>query len=214
MTKQLRHGLLTKKVGMTRIFSEDGRHLPVTVLSVEASQVVAHRTAEKGGYSAVQIGAFAQKPQRLTKGLLGHFRKAGVEPKAKLVEFRTDADLPAVGAEIKADHFQAGQLVDITGTTKGRGFTGAMKRWNFGGLRASHGVSISHRSLGGTGGRQDPGKVFKNKKMHGHYGVEQVTTQNLEIVHVDAEQGLLLVKGSVPGAKGGYLIVRDAVKAK
>ena len=215
MAKELRHGLLTKKVGMTRIFAEDGRHVPVTVLSIENSQITAVRTMEKNGYTAVQVGAVAQKPQRVTKALLGHFRVAGVEPKMKLVEFRTNAaELPAVGTELKADHFQPGQLVDVTGTTKGRGFTGAMKRWNFGGLRATHGVSVSHRSLGGTGGRQDPGKVYKNKKMHGHYGVERVTTQNLEVVRVDADQGLLLIKGSVPGAKNGYLIVRDAVKAK
>lgn len=215
MTSSLRHGLVTKKVGMTRIFNEQGQHVPVTVLQIADAQVVATRTAEKDGYTAVQIGAFAQKPQRVTKPEAGHFRKAGVEPKKALVEFRVSADnLKDVGAAITADHFQAGQLVDVRGTTKGRGFTGVMKRWNFAGLRATHGVSISHRSHGSTGQRQDPGRVFKNKKMAGHYGVENVTTQNLEVVRVDAEKGLLLIKGSVPGAKGSLVMVRDAVKAK
>ncbi|HEX2858797.1 MAG TPA: 50S ribosomal protein L3 [Alphaproteobacteria bacterium] len=209
---EARHGLLAKKVGMTRIFNEAGVHVPVTVLHVEASQVTAHLTAEKNGYTAVQIGAFAKKAQRTSKPLVGHFAKNGVEPKQKLVEFRMSGELPAIGSAISTDLFKAGQLVDITGTTKGRGFTGAMKRWNFGGLRATHGVSISHRSIGGTAGRQDPGRVFKNKKMAGHYGVETVTTQNLEVVQVNAEEGLLLIKGSVAGHNGAWVIVRDAVK--
>jgi large subunit ribosomal protein L3 len=212
MTQPQRLGLLAKKVGMTRIFTETGTHVPVTVLHVADSQVTAQMTPEKNGYAAVQVGAFAKKAQRVSKSLQGHFRKNGVEPKQKLVEFRIEGDLPAVGSAVTPEVFKAGQMVDVTGTTKGRGFTGAMKRWNFGGLRASHGVSISHRSIGGTAGRQDPGRVMKNKKMPGHYGVETVTTQNLEVVRVDAAEGLLLVKGSVPGSKGGWVIVRDAVK--
>jgi large subunit ribosomal protein L3 len=215
MPNQIRHGLVAKKVGMTRIFNTAGQHVPVTVLQVEGAQVVAQRTVEKDGYTAVQIGTFAKKAQRVSKPELGHFRKAGVEPKQKLVEFRvTPENLVAPGTELKVDHFTAGQLVDVRGTTKGRGFTGVMARWNFGGLRATHGVSVSHRSHGSTGQRQDPGRVFKNKKMAGHYGVENVTTQNLEVVRVDAERGLILIKGSVPGSKGGYVFVNDAVKIK
>ncbi len=215
MPNQIRHGLVAKKVGMTRIFNTAGQHVPVTVLQVEGAQVVAQRTVEKDGYTAVQIGTFTKKAQRVSKPELGHFRKAGVEPKYKLVEFRvTPENLVAPGTELKVDHFTAGQLVDVRGTTKGRGFTGVMARWNFHGLRATHGVSVSHRSHGSTGQRQDPGRVFKNKKMAGHYGVENVTTQNLEVVRVDAERGLILIKGSVPGAKGGYVFVNDAVKIK
>lgn len=208
-----RHGLVTKKVGMTRIFLDDGRQVPVSVLHVQDAQVVANLTEEKNGYTAVQVGAFAQKAQRLSKAVQGHLKKAGVEAKQILAEFRVDADkLVPVGTVLNVDHFVPGQLVDITGTTKGRGFSGGMRRWNFGGLRASHGVSISHRSIGGTAGRQDPGRVMKEKKMPGHYGVEKVTMQNLEVVRVDAEKGLILVKGSVPGAKDGFLYIQDAVK--
>lgn len=209
-----RTGLIAKKVGMTRVYTETGKNVPVTVLHVDALQVVAHRTKEKNGYTAVQLGAFAQKAQRLSKPQAGHFRKAGVEAKKVLAEFRIEGgELPAVGTELKADHFQPGQMVDISGLSKGRGMQGAMYRWNFGGGRASHGNSLSHRVLGGTGSRQDPGKVFKGKKMAGHMGVENITIQNLEVVKVDAENGLLLVKGSVPGNTGSVLYVRDALKA-
>ncbi|MBI1308240.1 MAG: 50S ribosomal protein L3 [Proteobacteria bacterium] len=215
MPNTSRHGLLAKKVGMTRIFAEDGRHIPVTVLQVEGLQIIAQRTVEKEGYSALQVGGFAKKASRVARPELGHFKKAGVEPKQKLVEFRVPAgELPAIGTELKPSHFKAGQLVDVAGVTKGRGFTGVMFRWNFGGGRATHGNSISHRSHGSTGQRQDPGRVFKNKKMAGHYGNENVTTQNLEVVRVDDEQGLILLRGSVPGAKGGFIVVRDAAKTK
>ncbi len=198
---------------MTRLFLEDGRHVPVTVLKLDGCQVTATRTKEKDGYTAVQLGIGAVKTKRLTKADRGRFAKAEVEPKKKLAEFRVDEKgLLEVGDTLKADHFVPGQKVDVTGITIGRGFTGAMKRWNFRGLEASHGVSISHRSLGGTGGRQDPGKTFKNKKMHGHYGVDRVTTQNLEVAKVDVERGLIMVRGAVPGAKGGWVMVRDAVK--
>lgn len=212
MTQPLRAGLIAKKVGMTRVYTDKGQNIPVTVLHVESLQVVAHRTVEKNGYSAIQVGAFNQKAQRLSKPVAGHFRKAGVEAKKVLAEFRVDGELPAVGSAITVDHFKAGQTVDISGLTKGRGFQGVMFRWNFGGGRQTHGNSLSHRSLGGTGGRQDPGKVFKGKKMPGHYGVENVTIQNLEVVRVDTENGLILVKGSVPGNKGSVVAIRDAVK--
>ncbi|GAA0538685.1 large subunit ribosomal protein L3 [Rhizomicrobium palustre] len=209
----MRTGVITQKVGMTRLFLEDGRHVPVTVLKLDGCQVVSTRSDEKDGYTAVQLGSGFAKPKRLSKADRGQFAKAEVEPKRKLAEFRVDAEnLLEVGDVIKADHFVAGQKVDVTGVTIGRGFTGAMKRWNFRGLEASHGVSISHRSLGGTGGRQDPGKTFKNKKMHGHYGVDRVTTQNLEVAKVDVERGLIMVRGSVPGSKGGWVFIRDAVK--
>ena len=209
----MRTGVITQKVGMSRLFLEDGRHVPVTVLKLGKCQVVATRTQEKDGYTAVQLGAGFVKAKSVTKPERGHFAKAEVEPKRKVAEFRVDANnMLEVGDEILADHFKAGQKVDVTGVTIGRGFTGAMKRWNFRGLEASHGVSISHRSLGGTGGRQDPGKTFKNKKMHGHYGVERITTQNVEVAKVDVERGLILVRGAVPGAKGGWVMVRDAVK--
>jgi large subunit ribosomal protein L3 len=187
--------------------------VPVTVLKLDGCQVVAKRTEEKDGYTAVQLGSGFAKTKRLTQADRGRFAQAEVEPKRKLAEFRVDsANQLEVGDIILADHFVAGQKVDVTGITIGRGFTGAMKRWNFRGLEASHGVSISHRSLGGTGGRQDPGKTFKNKKMHGHYGVDRVTTKNLEIAKVDVERGLIMIKGAVPGSKGGWVMVRDAVK--
>jgi large subunit ribosomal protein L3 len=205
--------LLAKKLGMTRIFRDDGSHVPVTVLHLDQVQVVAQRTAEKDGYTAVQLGWGKAKVKNVTKPNKGHFAKAKVEPKAKLVEFRVAPDaLLEPGASLSAAHFVIGQKVDVCGITKGKSFAGAMKRWNFRGLEASHGVSISHRSLGGTGGRQDPGKTFKNKKMHGHYGVENVTTQNLEVAKVDVERGLIMIRGAVPGSKGGWVMVRDAVK--
>ncbi|MEI9993943.1 MAG: 50S ribosomal protein L3 [Rhizomicrobium sp.] len=209
----MRTGVITQKVGMTRLFLDDGRHVPVTVLKLDGCQVVSTRTDEKDGYTAVQLGSGFAKAKRLTKADRGNFAKAEVEPKRKLAEFRVDAgNLLEVGDLIQADHFVVGQKVDVSGVTIGRGFTGAMKRWNFRGLEASHGVSISHRSLGGTGGRQDPGKTFKNKKMHGHYGNENVTTQNLEVAKVDIERGLIMIRGAVPGHKGGWVMVRDAVK--
>ena len=209
----MRTGVITQKVGMTRLFLADGTHVPVTVLRLDGCQVVGMRTAEKDGYTAIQLGSGFAKTKRLTKSERGQFAKAQVEPKRKLAEFRVDEkNLLEVGDFIQADHFVAGQKVDVTGVTIGRGFTGAMKRWNFRGLEASHGVSISHRSLGGTGGRQDPGKTFKNKKMHGHYGVDNVTTQNVEVAKVDVERGLIMVRGAVPGHKGGWVMVRDAVK--
>jgi large subunit ribosomal protein L3 len=211
----MRSGVIAKKIGMTRIFNDAGEHVPVTVLHLEKVEVVAVRTAAKDGYDAVQLGAGKAKVKNVTKGERGHFAKAKVEPKKKLVEFRVTPDaLLDVGAEVTAAHFIAGQFVDVTGITIGRGFTGAMKRWNFGGLRASHGVSVSHRSHGSTGNRQDPGRTFPGKKMAGHYGAEQVTTLNLKVVQVDAEKGLVLVRGSVPGHDGGWVTVRDAVKKK
>lgn len=210
----MRTGVIARKMGMTRLFTEDGVHVPVTVLALEQNQVVAQKTAEKDGYVAVQLGAGSAKAKNLTKPERGHFARAEVEPKAMLAEFPVAEDaLVDVGATITADHFVVGQMVDVTGTTQGKGFAGAMKRWGFGGLRATHGVSVSHRSHGSTGNRQDPGRVFKNKKMAGHMGDRQRTQQNLEIVMTDAERDLLFVRGSVPGSKGGWLLVRDAVKA-
>jgi len=209
----MRSGVIAQKLGMTRVFTDAGVHVPVTVLKLGNCQVVAHRTAEKNGYVALQLGSGARKPKNVSKAERGHFAVAKVEPKRKLAEFRVTEDaLIPVGAEITADHFVPGQFVDITGTSIGKGFAGGMKRWNFGGLRASHGVSISHRSIGSTGGRQDPGKTFKNKKMPGHMGVERVTTLNLKVVQTDVERGLILVEGAVPGAKGGWITVRDAIK--
>jgi len=199
---------------MTRVFSEKGEHIPVTVLQLDKCQVVAKRTVEKDGYTAVQLGVGTQKPHRVTQPMRGHFAKANVEPKRKLQEFRVSTEnLLDVGDEITADHFVPGQLVDVAGHTVGKGFAGAMKRWNFAGLEASHGVSISHRSHGSTGQRQDPGKVFKGKKMAGHMGTELVTTQNVLVVRTDVERGLILVRGSVPGSKGGYVTIRDAAKS-
>jgi large subunit ribosomal protein L3 len=209
----MRTGLIAQKLGMTRHFTETGDHTPVTVLKVDNCQVVAVRTAEKDGYTAVQLGVGKAKVKNVSQGMRGHYAKAKVEPKAKLVEFRVTPDaLLEVGAEVTAAHFVAGQFVDVVGTTKGRGFSGVMRRWNFGGLRATHGVSVSHRSHGSTGQRQDPGKVFKNKKMAGHYGVERVTTQNLKILAADAERGLIYVVGAVPGFDGAYVLVKDAAK--
>ncbi len=209
----MRTGVIAKKVGMTRLFQDDGRHVPVTVLALDNLQVVARRTADNDGYDAVQLGAGSAKAKNLSKPQRGHFGKAEVEPKARVVEFRVDeGNLLDVGAELSADHFVAGQLVDVQGVTQGKGFAGAMKRWGFGGLRATHGVSVSHRSHGSTGNRQDPGRVFKNKKMAGHMGARNRTQQNLEIVRTDVERGLLFVKGSVPGHKGSWCLVKDAVK--
>lgn len=211
----MRSGLIAQKVGMTRVFTDDGTHVPVTVLKVDSCQVVAVRTEDKDGYTAVQLGAGAIKVKNVTKPERGHFAKARVEPKRKLVEFRVDADaLIEVGAELSAAHFVPGQFVDVTGTSIGKGFAGPMKRWNFGGLRATHGVSVSHRSHGSTGNRQDPGKVFKNKKMAGHLGDEKVTVLNLKVVSVDEDRGLIFLKGAVPGAEGAWLRIRDAVKKK
>src|SRR6202161_2960777 len=208
-----RTGILAKKLGMTRIFRDDGTHVPVTVLQLDGLQVVAQRTAEKDGYDAVQLGWGEAKVKSVSQPNRGHFAKAKVEPKAKLIEFRVAADaLLEPGATLSAAHFAVGQIVDVCGTTQGKGFAGGMKRWNFSGLEASHGVSISHRSLGSTGNRQDPGRTFKNKKMAGHLGVERVTTLNLQVAAVDAEKGLLMIEGAVPGAKGGYVLVRDAIK--
>ncbi len=210
----MRTGVIAKKMGMMRLFNEDGRHVPVTVLALEGCQVVGERNQERDGYFAVRLGAGARKAKNVNKPQRGEFAKAEVEPKARVAEFRVDnADgLLPVGAAISADHFVDGQLVDISGHTQGKGFAGAMKRWGFGGMRATHGVSISHRAHGSTGQRQDPGKVFKNKKMAGHMGDRQRTQQNLEIVRTDVARGLIFVKGSVPGAKNGWLMVRDAVK--
>ena len=211
----MRTGVIAKKMGMTRLFQDDGRHVPVTVLSLEGCQVVSVREKERDGYVAVQLGAGSAQAKNVAKPQRGHFGKAEVEPKAVVCEFRvTEDNLLDVGAELSADHFVAGQLVDIQGRTQGKGFAGAMKRWNFGGLRATHGVSVSHRSHGSTGNRQDPGRVFKNKKMAGHMGDKNRTQQNLEVVGTDVERGLIFVKGSVPGSKGGWLFVKDAVKVK
>jgi large subunit ribosomal protein L3 len=209
----MRSGVIAQKLGMTRVFTDAGEHVPVTVLKLDNCHVVGHRTGDKNGYVALQLGSGKRKPKNVPKAERGHFAVAKVEPKRKMAEFRVDEDaLIPVGAEITADHFVVGQFVDVTGTSIGKGFAGGMKRWNFGGLRATHGVSISHRSIGSTGGRQDPGKTFKNKKMPGHMGVERVTTLNLRVVQTDVERGLILVEGAVPGAKGGWIMVRDAVK--
>jgi large subunit ribosomal protein L3 len=209
----MRTGLLAQKMGMTRVFTEEGRHVPVTVLKMDGCQVVAVRTEDKDGYNAVQLGTGAAKVKNVNKARRGHFAKAKVAPKSKLAEFRVSSDgLLDVGAELSAEHFVAGQFVDVTGTSIGKGFAGVMKRHNFSGLRASHGVSLSHRSQGSTGNSQDPGKVFKGKKMAGHMGDARVTTQNLEVVSTDEARGLILIRGAVPGAQGSWVLVRDAVK--
>ncbi|WP_088345039.1 MULTISPECIES: 50S ribosomal protein L3 [Rhodomicrobium] len=210
----MRSGVIAQKLGMTRIFTDAGEHVPVTVLRIDHCKVVAHRTDEKNGYTAMQLGAGLAKVKNVTRAQRGHFAVAKVEPSSKVVEFRVSPEnLIDVGAEITADHFLEGQLVDVTGTSIGRGFAGSMKRHNFGGLRASHGVSVSHRSHGSTGQRQDPGKVFKGKKMAGHMGDVRVTTQNLKVIKTDADRGLVMVRGAVPGAKGGWVLLRDAVKS-
>ena len=209
----LRSGVIAKKVGMTRIFQEDGKQIPVTVLQLDGLQVIGQRTDNSHGYTAVQLGAGAAKVKRTSQAMRGVFKNAGVEPKRKIVEFRVDADaMIEVGEEIIADHYFEGQFVDVSGTSIGKGFAGAMKRWNFGGLRATHGVSISHRSHGSTGQCQDPGKVFKGKKMAGHMGAARVTTQNLQVIKTDTDRGLIMVKGAVPGSKGGWVTIKDAVK--
>src|ERR1700712_3669394 len=209
----MRTGVIAKKLGMTRLFQDDGRHVPVTVLQLEELQVISQKTEGVDGYVAVQLGAGTAKAKNVAKPQRGHFGKAEVEPKAKLAEFRVSDDaVLEVGATISADHYVAGQIVDIQGVTQGKGFAGGMKRWGFGGLRATHGVSVSHRSLGSTGQRQDPGKVFKNKKMAGQMGDKNRTQQNLEIVSTDVARGLIFVKGSVPGSKGGWLLVKDSIK--
>jgi large subunit ribosomal protein L3 len=211
----MRTGLLAQKLGMTRIFTDDGNHIPVSVLKIENCQVIAVRTQEKDGYTAVQLGVGIAKTKNVSKPQRGHFAKAKVEPKARLAEFRVSEDaLLEVGAEITAAHFVAGQYVDVVGISIGKGFAGAMKRHNFAGLRASHGVSVSHRSHGSTGQRQSPGKMFKNKKMAGHLGAERVTTQSLEVMAADAERGVLMIKGSVPGSPGGFVLVKDAAKRR
>jgi large subunit ribosomal protein L3 len=211
----MRTGLIARKMGMTRVFTDDGNHVPVTVLRIDNCQVVAQRTQEKDGYTALQLGVGAAKVKNVSQPQRGHFAKAKVEPKARLAEFRVSEDaLIEIGAEITAAHFVAGQYVDVTGTSIGKGFAGAMKRHNFGGLRASHGVSVSHRSHGSTGQRQSPGKTFKNKKMAGHLGAERVTVQSLIVVESDAERGILLVKGAVPGSPGGWILIKDAAKRK
>ncbi|MEL6817633.1 MAG: 50S ribosomal protein L3 [Pseudomonadota bacterium] len=210
----MRSGVIAQKLGMTRVYTDEGVNLPVTVLRLENCQVVAQRTSDKHGYDAVQLGVGFAKPKNTSKAMRGHFAKASVEPKRKLAEFRVSADnMLDVGAEIVASHFVAGQKVDVTGVSQGKGFAGVMKRHNFGGGRATHGNSISHRSHGSTGQCQDPGKVFKGKKMAGHMGATRVTTQNLEIVSTDEDRGLILVKGAIPGSKGAWILVRDAVKA-
>ena len=211
----MRSGILAKKLGMTRLFMEDGKQVPVTVLQLDGLQVVTQRTMEKDGYTAVQLGAGTPKVKRVSKAMRGHFAAQKVEPKRKLVEFRvSEENLISVGEELSAEHYLDGQKVDVSGTSIGKGFAGAMKRHNFGGLRATHGVSISHRSHGSTGQCQDPGKVFKGKKMAGHMGAARVTTQNLEVVKTDADRGLIMIKGAVPGSKGGWVTIKDAVKKK
>jgi len=209
----MRSGVIAKKLGMTRLFLDDGQQIPVTVLQMENLQVVAQRTTEKDGYTAVQLGAGKAKAKRTSAAMRGHFAVAKVEPKRKIAEFRVSSDnLIAVGEEIVASHYLVGQKVDVAGTSIGKGFAGAMKRWNFKGLRATHGVSVSHRSHGSTGQCQEPGKVFKGKKMAGHMGNVRVTTQNLEIMRTDDDRGLIMIKGAVPGSRGGWVTIKDSVK--
>jgi len=211
----MRSGVVAQKMGMTRLFTDAGEHVPVTVLRLAQCQVIAHRSKDKNGYVALQLGSGERRAGNMSKADRGYFAKVNVEPKRKLAEFRVteDAMIP-VGAEITADHFLEGQFVDVCGISIGKGFAGGMKRWNFGGLRASHGVSVSHRSIGSTGGRQDPGKTFKNKKMPGHMGHTRITTLNLKVAKIDIERGLIMVHGAVPGSKGGWITVRDAIKKK
>ncbi|MDE0781501.1 MAG: 50S ribosomal protein L3 [Alphaproteobacteria bacterium] len=209
----MRTGVIAQKLGMTRVFDETGNHVPVTVLKLDGCDVVDQRTMDRDGYTALQLGTGAAKPKRVSKAMRGHFAKAKVEPRRKVVEFRvTDDAMIDIGTRIEVGHFVSGQFVDVTGTSIGKGFAGAMKRHNFSGLRATHGVSISHRSHGSTGQCQDPGKVFKGKKMAGHMGSERVTTQNLRVVNTDGDESLILIEGAVPGSKGGYVLVRDAIK--
>lgn len=209
----MRSGVIAQKLGMTRIFTDAGEHVPVTVLKLDGCQVVAHKTDAVNGYTAMQLGIGHAKPNNVPKAERERFAIAKVEPKMKLAEFRVEVDhLLPVGAEITADHFVPGQFVDVAGTSIGKGFAGGMKRWNFRGLRATHGVSVSHRSIGGTGGRQDPGKTYKNKKMAGHMGDDRITTLNLKVVQTDVERGLIMVEGAVPGSAGGWIFVRDAIK--
>src|SRR3981189_727354 len=209
----MRSGVIAQKVGMTRVFTETGEHIPVTVLKLGNCQVLGHRTTEKNGYVALQLGSGTRKTVYLPKAERGQFAVAMVEPKRKVAEFRVQVDAAIGGAaELQADHFVVGQFVDVTGTSVGKGFAGGIKRWNFGGLRATHGVSVSHRSTGSTGGRQDPGKTFKNKKMPGHMGVDRITTLNLKIAQVDVQRGVIPIEGAGPGARGGWITVRDAVK--
>ena len=209
----MRSGVIAQKVGMTRVYNDAGEHVPVTVLKIENCQVVAQRTEDKHGYTAVQVGSGLAKVNRTSKAMRGVFAQVSVEPKKRLVEFRVSTDnMIELGAEITAEHFVPGQKVDVTGTSVGKGFQGSMKRHNFGGGRATHGNSVSHRAHGSTGQRQDPGKVFKGKKMAGHMGATRVTTQNLEVVRTDADKGLILIRGAVPGSKGGWILIRDAVK--
>ncbi|MDQ0394115.1 50S ribosomal protein L3 [Labrys monachus] len=209
----MRSGVIAQKIGMSRVYNDAGEHVPVTVLRLDGCQVVAHRTNDKNGYTALQLGAGFAKVKNTTKAQRGHFAVANVEPKRKIVEFRVpETGMIPVGATITADHFVPGQFVDVTGTTIGKGFAGSMKRWNFSGHRATHGNSVTHRAHGSTGQRQDPGKTFAGKKMAGHLGDERVTTMNLKVVRTDVDRGLILVEGAVPGAKGGWILVRDAVK--
>ncbi|MGN6671362.1 MAG: 50S ribosomal protein L3 [Candidatus Nucleicultricaceae bacterium] len=211
----MRTGLIAEKLGMTRILTEKGEHVPVTLLKVDHCQVVDVKTKEKNGYAAVQIGAGQPKLKNVTKPMRGHFARSKVEPKRHMVEFRVADDaVLAVGDKIGVDHFVPGQRVDVAGTSIGKGFAGAMKRHNFGGLRASHGVSISHRSHGSTGNRQDPGRVFKGKKMAGHLGCERVTVQNLLVFAVYPDKNIIAVKGAIPGNPGGVVYIKDAVKSK
>ena len=211
----MRSGVIAQKIGMSRVYNDAGEHVPVTVLRLDDCQVVAHRTNDKNGYTALQLGAGLAKVRNTTKAQRGHFAVANVEPKSKIVEFRVpEAEMIPVGATITADHFIPGQFVDVTGTSVGKGFAGSMKRWNFRGHRASHGNSVTHRAHGSTGQRQDPGKTFAGKKMAGHMGDERITTLNLKVVRTDVQRGLILVEGAVPGAKGGWILVRDAVKKK
>ena len=211
----MRSGVIARKLGMTRVFTESGQHVPVTVVKMDDVQVVSVRQQERDGYTALQLGAGTAKAKNVSKALRGHFAKANVLPKSKMAEFRVSVDAVLdVGATIAPSHFVAGQKVDVVGTTQGKGFAGAMKRHNFGGLRASHGVSVSHRSHGSTGQCQEPGKVFKGKKMAGHMGAVRNTTQNIEVVAVDDEEGVVLLQGAVPGPKGGWVLISDAIKAK